>query len=370
MKKGLSVALLASMLFAYADANAQYPTYPQQQYQQQDKKSRKKQKQQDQMQYQMQYPQQQYQQYPPQQAQYQQQYPPQQMQQYQQQYPPQQQYQQYPPQQMQQYPPQQQYQQYPPQQMQQYPPQPLTEADILRQEQMRLAQEDPVQYLSLQWGDNEIRAFGVGTGFDEEAARIAARMNAENELINIMNLYAEDFTQRTNIGTQVNGVNRQERVTQQDQIRFAEGDLKGVQIVLIKCTPVNNGVECRVCLKINATAAANAVLAQAEAKQIIENAEAFRKQAEETKERIRLQRTGTNAEMTKKQAEFELQQQQQMQQHQMQMQLNQQRNQHEQQMNLQQNQYDLEKTKVKANAPQKVTEKAAEQPPVQIFQIQ
>ena len=361
MKKVLSVALLASMLFAYADANAQYPTYPQQQYQQQDKKSRKKQKQQDQMQY----PQQQYQQYPPQQAQYQQQYPPQQMQQYQQQYPPQQ-MQQY----QQQYPPQQQYQQYPPQQMQQYPPQPLTEADILRQEQMRLAQEDPVQYLSLQWGDNEIRAFGVGTGFDEEAARIAARMNAENELINIMNLYAEDFTQRTNIGTQVNGVNRQERVTQQDQIRFAEGDLKGVQIVLIKCTPVNNGVECRVCLKINATAAANAVLAQAEAKQIIENAEAFRKQAEETKERIRLQRTGTNAEMTKKQAEFELQQQQQMQQHQMQMQLNQQRNQHEQQMNLQQNQYDLEKTKVKANAPQKVTEKAAEQPPVQIFQIQ
>ena len=321
MRRILSIALFVSMLAVCNNANAQYPNYGG------------------------------YQQAPQQQVQYQQQYQ-QQPQQYQQQYPQQApQYQQYP-QQYQQAP---QYQQYPPQ-YQQYPPQyqqqPLTEADILRQEQMKMAQENPCQYLAMQWGDDEIRAYGVATGFDEEAARLAARMNAENELINIMNLYAEDFTQRTSIGTQANGVNRQERVTQQDQIRFAEGDLKGVQVVLIKCAPANNGVECRICVKINATAAANAVLSQAEAKQLIKNAEEFRIQANEAKERIRMMRTGTNADMQKKQAEYNMQMQQQMQQHQMQMQMNQQNYQHQQQMNQQQNQYDLEREKVKANAPQ------------------
>ena len=318
MKKILSAALFLSMLVVCSDANAQY------------------------------------------QQQYQQQYPPQQAQQYQQQYPPQQ---------AQQYPPQQ-YQQYPPQQYQQYPPQqPLTEADILRYEQMRMAQENPCQYLAMQWGDDEIRAYGVATGFDEEAARLSARMNAENELINIMNLYAEDFTQRTSIGTQLNGVNRQQRLTQQDQIRFAEGDLIGVQVVLIKCAPVSNGVECRICVSMNASAAASAVLSQAESKQIIKDAEEFRIQANEAKERIRLMRTGTNAEMQKRQAEFEMQQQQQMQQHQMQMQINDQKNQHEQQMNLQQNQYDLEKEKVRAENPNQTIVTHQSETPVQVIQV-
>ena len=296
------------MLCVCYDADAQYQQFEHfQQYNQQyqpqqtkrEKKKNKRQQNQQAQQYQQQYPPQQYQQqYPPQQ--YQQQHPPQQ---YQQQYPPQQYQQQYPPQQ---------YQQYPPQQYQQYPQQSLTEADILRQDMMKMAEENPCQYLAMQWGYNDIRAYGVATGFDEEAARLAARTNAENELLNIMNLYAEDFVRRTSIGTQLNGVNRQERVTQQDQIRFAEGDLKGVKVILIKCADVSNGVECRICVSIDAAAAANAVLNQAQAKQLIDNAEEFRIQADEAKERIRLMRTGTNAEMIKKQAEFEMEQQQKM----------------------------------------------------------
>jgi hypothetical protein len=252
---------------------------------------------------------------------------------------------------------------------QQYPQQPLTEAEMLRQEMMKMAAENPCQYLAMQWGDNDIRAYGVATGFDEEAARFAARTNAENELLNIMNLYAEDFSRRTNIGTQLNGVNRQERVTQQDQIRFAEGDLKGVKVILIKCANVSNGVECRICVSIDAAAAANAVLNQAQAKQIIDNAEEFRIQADEAKERIRLMRTGTNAEMIKKQAEFEMEQKQKYQQHQMEMEMNQQKYQHEQQMNLQQNQYDLEKEKVKAENPNQTVVAEKSETPVQIFQI-
>ena len=329
MRRVLFAALFSSMLCVCYDADAQYQQYEHfqqynQQYQpQQTKREKKKDKRQQN----------------------------QQVQQYQQQYPPQQ------------------YQQYPPQQYQQYPQQPLTEADILRQDMMKMAEENPCQYLAMQWGDNDIRAYGVATGFDEEAARLAARMNAENELLNIMNLCAEDFARRTSIGTQLNGVNRQERVTQQDQIRFAEGDLKGVKVILIKCANVSKGVECRICVSIDAAAAANAVLNQAQAKQLIDNAEEFRIQADEAKERIRLMRTGTNAEMIKKQAEFEMEQQKKYQQHQMEMEMNQQKYQHEQQMNLQQNQYDLEKEKVKAENPNQTVVVEKSETPVQVFQI-
>ena len=235
-----------------------------------------------------------------------------------------------------------------------YQQQPPTEEEIIRQQNMKLAAENPAQYLATLWGDNEIRAYGIGTGFDEEAARLNARFNAEGELLSIMNLYAEDFSRRTNIGTQLNGVNRQERVTQQDQIRFAEGDLKGVRIILSPCEQTKDGWVCRMCVAIDAEAAANAVLSQAEAKQLIENAEAFRAQAEEAKEAIRLRRTGTNGEMIKKQAEFEMQQQQQMQQHQQQMQMNQ-----------QQYEYELEKQRIESSAAQQkesqtVTERVTE----------
>ena len=228
-----------------------------------------------------------------------------------------------------------------------YQQQPPTEEEIIRQQNMKLAAENPAQYLATLWGDNEIRAYGIGTGFDEEAARLNARFNAEGELLSIMNLYAEDFSRRTNIGTQLNGVNRQERVTQQDQIRFAEGDLKGVRIILSPCEQTKDGWVCRMCVAIDAEAAANAVLSQAEAKQLIENAEAFRAQAEEAKEAIRLRRTGTNGEMIKKQAEFEMQQQQQMQLHQ------------------QQYEYELEKQRIESSAAQQkesqtVTERVTE----------
>ena len=111
------------------------------------------------------------------------------------------------------------------------------------------------------------------------------------------------------------------------------------------------------------------MLNQAQAKQIIDNAEEFRIQADEAKERIRLMRTGTNAEMIKKQAEFEMEQQQKYQQHQMEMEMNQQKYQHEQQMNLQQNQYDLEKEKVKAENPNQTVVAEKSETPVQIFQI-
>lgn len=235
-----------------------------------------------------------------------------------------------------------------------YQQQPPTEEEIIRQQNMKLAAENPAQYLATLWGDNEIRAYGMGTGFDEEAARQNARFNAESELLSILNLYAEDFSCRTSIGTQLNGVNRQERVTQQDQIRFAEGDLKGVRVLISPCEETSKGWVCRMCVTLDAEAATNAMLSQAESKRLIENAEAFRAQADEAKEAIRLRKTGTNGEMIKKQAEFEMQQQQEMMKHQQQMQMNQ-----------QQYEYELEKQRIESSAAQQkqsqtVTERVVE----------
>ncbi len=195
---------------------------------------------------------------------------------------------------------------------------------FLRQEQEKMANENPCQYLALHWSDDEIRAYGEATGFDQEAARANARINAESELNSIMNLWASDIQRRTNSDVQVNGRNNLERVGQQDQLRFAEGDLRGVQILLVKYENVKNGVLCRMCVSMNANAATNALLSQMEVQGALKNAEAFRKEADAAREEIRLQRTGTNNSMRKQQIEFEQQMQ----------------------MQNQQNQYDLERQRI------------------------
>ena len=205
------------------------------------------------------------------------------------------------------------YQQYPPQGYQQYPQQQSQAAldpnEILRQEQEKMARENPCQYLAMQWSDNEIRAYGEAVGFDQEAARSGARMNAESELNSIMNLWASDFQRRTNTAIQQNDKNGVERLNQQDQKRFAEGDLKGVQVLLVKYENVKNGVLCRMCVTMNAAAATNALLSQAEVQGVIKNAQAFRKEADEAREEIRLMKTGTNASMQKQQIAFNQQMQ-------------------------------------------------------------
>ena len=210
----------------------------------------------------------------------------------------------------------------------------MTPEDIIRMEQMMLAQENPCEYLSMQWTDNEIRAYGVGTGFDKEAARDAARINAEGELNRILNLWASDFSNRTNIGVQKNGVNHQERVNQSDQVRFSEGDLRGVKILLVKYKELDNGVQCDMCVTMDAEAATNALLSQMDVQNAIQNAQDFRAEAHKAREEIRLMRTGTNAEMQKRQAEQNMQMQQQNQQFQQ----NQQSIQQQQNYNLQKDQ--------------------------------
>ena len=187
----------------------------------------------------------------------------------------------------------------------------LTAADILYQQQLKLANENPCEYLATQWTDKDIRAYGIGTGFDKEAARQAARFNAEGELNSIMHLWASDFLRRTNLAVQKNGSHTQERVTQGDQIRFSEGDLKGVKILHVEYSNTSAGVECQMCLTMDADAATNAILSQAEIQGALNNAAKFRAEADKAREEIRLMRTGTNAEMQKKQAEMNMQMQQQ-----------------------------------------------------------
>ena len=201
-------------------------------------------------------------------------------------------------------------------------------------EQMRLAQESPCEYLSLQWSDNDIRAYGIGTGFDKEAARDAARINAEGELNSILNLWASDLRRRTNQGVQSNGTNDQERVTQSDQIRFAEGDLKGVKVILATYKDVKDGVQCEMCVSIDAETAKRALLSQMKIDEAIKNAKEFREEADRVREDIRVLKNGTNIEMTKKQAEFNME----MEQQQMQFQQNQQSIQQQQNYNLQKDQ--------------------------------
>ena len=149
-----------------------------------------------------------------------------------------------------------------------------------------------------------------------------------------MHLWASDFLRRTNLAVQKNGANTQERVTQGDQIRFSEGDLKGVKILLVEYSDTPAGVECQMCLTMDAAAATNALLSQAEIQGALKNAAQFRAEADKAREEIRLMRTGTNAEMQKKQAEMNLQMQQQNQMYQQ----NQQSIQQQQNYNLQKDQ--------------------------------
>lgn len=88
------------------------------------------------------------------------------------------------------------------------------------------------------------------------------------------------------------------------------------------------------CVSIDANAATNALLNQAEVQAALKNAEQFRKDADAAREEIRLMRTGTNAEMQKRQAEQDMQ----MQQSNQQFQQNQQSVQQQQDYNLQKNQ--------------------------------
>lgn len=236
------------------------------------------------------------------------------------------------------YPPQGYYQQpYQPQYQPQgyYQQTPVVDPEeILRREQAKMAEENPCQYIASNWPYDEIRAYGEATGFDEESARVAARINAEAELNNIMTLWASDFTRRTNTAAQANGINSQERLMQQDQIRFAEGDLKGVQVLLVKYEKQANGVLCRMCVKMNANAATQALLSQAQVQGVIDNAEKFRKQADESREQIRLLKSGTNATTMQQQME-----------HNQQMQRQQMQNQHNQQMQQDYYNYRLEQNR-------------------------
>ena len=201
-----------------------------------------------------------------------------------------------------QYPPQ--YQQYPPQQTVQEQPK-KTIDDIMRErEEEEMMKLNVCEYKSMHWEDNDIRAYGVGSGFDKEAARENAIINAEGELAAIMDRWISDVIDRTNTGTQLNGVNRQERVTQQDQVRMSELALRGRRQLCITYENIKGGgVECHVCYGIDVDAATNAILSQKEAAQLIENAERFREQANNIREEIRFQRTGEN-NATKK-AEYE-----------------------------------------------------------------
>lgn len=167
--------------------------------------------------------------------------------------------------------------------------------EIIQKKLTELAEKNPCQYMATQWTDDEIRAYGEGEGYDEASARLNARLAAENELNSIMNLWASDFTRGTTTAAQAEGLHSKEGVTQQDLIRFAEGDLKGVQVLLTDYEKVANGVLCRMCVTMNAEAATQAILSQAKVQGIIENAEQFREQADEAREQIRLLRTGTNA---------------------------------------------------------------------------
>jgi hypothetical protein len=205
--------------------------------------------------------------------------------------------------------------------------------DVLRMEQQKMANENPCQYLSMMW-DNDIRGYGEATGFDEEAAYAQACYNAQTELNAIMNLWASDFSRRTSLAVSKNASQTQERVFQQDQIRFSEGDLRGVKILLVKYEKRSAGVVCRVCASLDAKAATDALLSQAEVQGAIDNAERFREEADKAREEIRLMRTGTNAELQRQQA----QQNMQMQMNDQQFQQNQQSIQQQQNYNLQQDQ--------------------------------
>ena len=197
-----------------------------------------------------------------------------------------------------------------------YGPQPQQAAkktvdDIMQERLLEEAAKMQVcEYVSMQWENDDIRAYGIASGFDKEEARSNAMTNAEGELAAIIDQWISDVLRRTNTGVQQNNSRRVERVTQQDQIRMAELALKGkkVECVTYEDNAKDGGVECHICLSLNASAAANEILSQKEAEQVIENAERFREQADAVREEIRFQRTGKNLVTQKAEYENNMQQ--------------------------------------------------------------
>ena len=214
-----------------------------------------------------------------------------------------------------------------------------------------MAQEDPCRYLADQWTDNDIRAYGQGSGFDKEAAYNAAVMNAERALNQIMNGWAQDWAERTAIETQKNDAYDAERVTKIRQIRFAEGDLKGAKVLLSKYENANRGVVCKVCLTINVEAAKRALLDQAKVNEAVANSAALSKYADESIEKIRFDRTGTNREIRMKELEHQRQMQMQQQQNQHDLEMQKAKSQAYQSQQTQQNKHDLEMQKVISSSP-------------------
>ena len=184
--------------------------------------------------------------------------------------------------------------------------------DDIMQERLleEFAKMQVCEYMSMQWENDDIRAYGMASGYDKEEARVNAMTNAEGELAAIIDQWISDVLRRTNTGVQQNNSRRVERLTQQDQIRMAELALKGrkPECVTYEDNAKDGGVECHICLSLNVSSAVNAILSQKEAEQVIENAERFREQADAVREDIRFQRTGKNLATQKAEYENKMQQ--------------------------------------------------------------
>lgn len=165
--------------------------------------------------------------------------------------------------------------------------------EILRKELAKLAEENPCQYIALNWPYGEIRAYGEGEGSDEETARIVARLNAESELIATLNLWASDCITRTKTAVQQNGAASDKTFLQLEQFRFAESSIVGARNVLVKFEPCKNGVKCKMCVKLSTASATETLLTQVQELGLIEEPDTFRKYAEEAMEDIRLEKLST-----------------------------------------------------------------------------
>ncbi len=121
---------------------------------------------------------------------------------------------------------------------------------VLTKEQQRLAQTNPCLALSTIENGFEIRAYGEGEGFSQSDAYLAARTNAESELLRKINDFAKQYTQ----GDKPSKKSKKSKKSKGKDIKlpesayYASGSLRGTRPVLVKYHTTPTSSVCRVCL--------------------------------------------------------------------------------------------------------------------------
>ena len=121
---------------------------------------------------------------------------------------------------------------------------------VLTKEQQRLAQTNPCLALSTIENGFEIRAYGEGEGFSQSDAYLAARTNAESELLRKINDLRKPFDLKDKSSKKSKKIKKSKvkDIKLPESAYYASGSLRGTRPVLVKYHTTPTSSVCRICL--------------------------------------------------------------------------------------------------------------------------